>query len=94
MGLICNIFIGVTHLLFVAMDIIFVMIAVKVIYDRWRPDCLKQVLDAVEPIVDYMSKYVGSMSLKVTGKVYSQRTLLLLIIICLSVARLIIAGLL
>lgn len=94
MGLIYNILIGAVHLLFVVMDIFFVMIAVKIIYDRWRPSVLKQTVTAIAPLTALVLDYVKEVSVKITGRTYSEKTLLLLIIICLSVIRLIAISLL
>ena len=94
MGLIYNILIGVVHLLFVVMDIFFVMIAAKIIYDRWRPYVLKQTVIAIEPLIALVLNYAKEVSVKITGRAYSEKTLLLLIIICLSVIRLIAISLL
>ena len=94
MGLIYHILIGFVHLLFVAMDIVLLMIAVKVVYDRWKPSWLKQLMHAVEPLINFALKYTADISLKVTGKTYSDKTLMLLIIVCMFTARLIVAGLL
>ncbi|MEN6385697.1 MAG: hypothetical protein ABFD79_10930 [Phycisphaerales bacterium] len=88
MGLINNFLVFVVHLLLLIIDILLVMIAAKVIYDRFEPSWLKQAVKAVEPIIDYMLNYVKNISARITGETFSERTLMLLIIICLSLVRL------
>ena len=94
MGLINNILISFVHFLFVVMDFILLMIAVKVVYDRWRPSWLKQAVDAIEPIHSFILNYAERIVMSLTRRTYSQKTLLLLVVICLSMARLFVASLL
>jgi hypothetical protein len=93
MGLIYNIIISIVHLLFVAIDIFLLMIAIKAVYDRWRPSWLKQAINATEPIVNCVCIYAGRIVSNLTGKTYSQKMLLLLIVICLLMVRLVVASL-
>jgi hypothetical protein len=94
MGLIYSILIGFVHLFFVVTDIFFVMVIVKTVYGKWRPSWLKQAADAIEPIMATAVDYAGNISLKIIGKRYSERTLMILFIICLSFIRLIVTSLL
>ena len=94
MGLINNFSVFVVHLLFVVMDILLVMIAAKVIYNRWKPSWLKQAVEAVEPIIGFVLNHLKMLLTKITNKTFSERTLMLLIIICLSLLRLLTIGLL
>lgn len=94
MGLIYNILISAVHLLFVVMDIFFVMIAAKIIYDHWRPSWLKQIIEVITPIIDHTLNYAKGIASKLTGKIYSEKTLLLLIVIGMAVVRLIVTSLL
>ncbi len=94
MGLISNILIGIAHLLSVVMDIFLLMIATKIIYDCWQISWLEQAVKAIEPILNHISTYAQRIAMNITGKTYTQKTNLLLTIICVSAARLIIAGLL
>ncbi|MFA6425837.1 MAG: hypothetical protein WCW64_06590 [Phycisphaerae bacterium] len=92
MGLIYNILIGVVHLLFVVMDIFFVMIAAKIIYDRWRVSWIEPILTAFKPAMSVVLNWFAAMVLKITGKSYSEKTLFILLLICLCVIRILIAG--
>ena len=94
MGLIYSILIGFIHLFFVAMDIFFMMMIVKTVYDRWKPSWLKEAAHAIEPIMTTMIDYVGGALSKITGKRYSDKTLLVLIIVCLTLARFTVTSLL
>ena len=94
MGLIYSLLIGFIHLFFVAIDIFFVMIIAKTVYDRWRPSWLKEAAHAIEPVLATAIDYAGSALSKITGKRYSDKTLLVLIIVCLSLARFAITSLL
>ena len=94
MGLIYSILIGFVHLFFVVTDIFFVMVIAKTVYNKWRPSWLKQAADAIEPIVAGAVDYAGDISSKITGRRYSDKTLMVLIIVCLSLLRFAIASLL
>ena len=94
MGLIYSILIGFVHLFFVVTDIFFVMVIVKTVYGRWGPSWLKPAADAIEPIVAKIVDYAGDVSSKVSGRRFSEKTLLVLTIICLSLVRFIITSLL
>jgi len=94
MGLIYNILIGLVHLLFVVFDIIFVMILTRFIYLRWGPYRLKQIADAIEPLMSLVLWYFQRLTSGITGKKYAEKTQLALLIICLSVIRIMTASLL
>jgi len=94
MGLIYSILIGLVHLFFVVTDIFFVMVIAKTVYNKWRPSWLKQAVDAIEPIIAIALNYTGDVSSKITGRRYSDKTLMVLILICLSLLRFVIASLL
>lgn len=92
MGLINNLLISVVHLVFVAMDILLLMILIKVIYERWQISWLKQIMKVIEPPMTLILNYVRDVVMRITGKKYSEKILLLLTIACLSLARFIISG--
>ena len=93
MGLIQNLLIGIAHLIFVCMDILMAMILIKVIYQRWRPECLKQINNAVEPVVKSTTGLLETWVTRITGRTYTDKTLTLIFILCLSALRFVIAGL-
>ena len=94
MGLIYNVLAIVSHLLFSCMDILMVMILVKVIYDRWQFIWLKPFFTMVQPAVKVIIDSLGTKLVKITGKPYSEKTLLLLLILCLWVIQCVVASLL
>jgi len=93
MGLIQNLLLSVVHLVFVALDILVVMVLVKVVYDRWRPEWLRSVSNAVEPVMNFVTGSLGAWVERATGKIYSERMLLALFIIFLWLIRFVICGL-
>ncbi len=94
MGLIHNLLMSVIHLIFVGTDILMTMILLKVTYDRWQPECLKLMSRAVKPVISFITGYLEVWTAKMTGKTYPEKTQLVLLVICLSVIRFIIATLL
>ena len=94
MGLLTNLFISIINLVFVAMDILLLMILAKIVYQRWRLSWLKQVVDTVEPLMSSVLCHFQRLTSGMTGKAYPEKTLLALLVICLSVIRFIIATLL
>ena len=92
MGLIHNILIGIVHLIFVGMDILVMMILLKVIYDRWHFVWLKPFANIVEPAIKSITSPLYAWLSKTTGKSYTEKTLLILFILFLSLVRLIIGG--
>lgn len=93
MGLIHNLLISVVHLIFVGMDILVTMILIKVVYDRYRPECLRLISNAVEPVMSCITDHLGTLVTRTTGRTYTDKTLLILFIVCLSFVRIIICGL-
>lgn len=92
MGLFYNLLIGIVHLLFVAFDILFVMILIRVVYERWRPEWLRLINKAVEPVVDFTIGHVEMLVTKITDRTYTDKTLTVILILCLSVLRFVIAS--
>ena len=94
MGLLTNLFISIINLVSIAMDILLLMILAKIVYQRWRPSWLKQVVDTVEPLMSSVLCHFQRLTSRITGKTYPEKTQLVLLVICLSVIRFIIATLL
>ena len=93
MGLIHNIIISVVHLLFVGMDILMTMVLIKVIYERWIHEWLRLINNAVEPVMKLITGHLETCVTRITGGTYTDKTLILIFIICLSLVRLLICGL-
>jgi len=81
MGLIHNLLVSVTHLLFVGMDILVVMILVKVVYDRWQFLWLKPFFDLVCPSVKFITSTLGARLSRITGKSYPEKTQAILLVL-------------
>jgi uncharacterized protein YggT (Ycf19 family) len=94
MGLLTNLFISIINLIFVAMDILLLMILAKIIYQKWRPSWLEQIFNAIEPLVSYVLDYFQKLISRITGKTYSKRISLNVLFFCLWITRLVVAGLL
>jgi len=87
MGLIENILIGVVHLVFVAADMLFLVILLKILHDRWQIPWIEPILTAVRPAMGIIMNGFAILVLKATGKSYPEKTLLILLIINLLVMR-------
>jgi chromate transport protein ChrA len=90
MELIENLSIIVVNLTFVAADMLFLMILLKIAHDRWQIPCIEPILTAVRPLMGAIMNWFASVVLKATGKSYPEKTLLVLLIISLLVVRMII----
>ena len=93
MGLIHNIIVTVVHLLFVAMDTLAMMTLIKIVYQRWRPSWLKQAADIVEPVMKLITGHLETYVTRITNRTYTDKTLIVIFIVCLSVLRFVIGGL-
>ncbi len=94
MGLISNFLIGIIHLVFVAMDILVIMIVIKVVYQRWQLEILRPVARTVEPIIKSTTNWLNKCAMKITGKAYPERILLVFFILCLWLIRVLIVSIL
>ena len=94
MGLIRNLVMSITHLLFVAMDILALMILAKAIYDRWHFAWLKPFADSFAPAVNSVTSHFGTWLSKATGKSYSEKVQLLSLIVCLWLLQVVIVAVL
>ena len=87
MGLIENMLISVVHLAFVAADVLLMVVVLKIIYDRWQIPWMEPILTAVKPVISVVLNWFASLVLRATGKSYHDKTLLILLIICLLLMR-------
>ena len=93
MGLIHNILTVVIHLLFVAMDILMTMILIKVVYQRWQPEWLRQINNTIEPLVVPLLDFVDRAVRRTAGKSLSGKCLVFVIIVSMWVTRFVVDGL-
>jgi len=94
MGLFQNLLISIVHLLFVAMDMLMTIILIKVIYQRWRPEYLRQINNAVEPVLNSATGYFEMWVVRITGRTYADKTLTVILILFMSLVRFVIISLL
>lgn len=94
MGLLVNAFIGIAHLVLVAADIVVMMILLDAIYRRWQPAILRPAVIAIRPVLECVLRYFEICTVKISGKTYPQKTLMILLIVCMTLLRLVICGLL
>lgn len=92
MGLIYNLIISVVHLLFVGMDLLITMILIRVVYQRWKPPWLKQIADAIEPLIVPVIRFGYRAVKRITGKSLTEKYLVLVIIVSIWVTRFVIGG--
>ena len=92
MGLINNLLMCAVHLLFVVMDILMTMVLIKVVYQRWRPEWLRQINNAVAPVVDFTTGHLGTLVTRITDRTHTDKTLTLIFILCLLAVRFVIAS--
>jgi hypothetical protein len=84
---------SIIHLFFVVTDILMVMILVKVSYDRWHFIWLRSFANLVEPALKSITDSLGNCLSRKTGKVYPEKTRLLLLVLSLLFVRLFICAL-
>ena len=94
MGLTHNLLTGIFHLVFVATDFLFWAVVLKVIYDRWHFTWLKKITDTIDPLLTHLTATVRTLTLRLTANHYSEKVLLLILLISLLFIRLTIASLL
>lgn len=92
MGLIHNLSISIIHLVFAAMDILLLTVLLKVIHDRWQLAWLAQVNAAITPLINHITATMQNLAMRITDKIYPEKTLLLILICGLLLVRLVIVG--
>ncbi len=93
MGLMENILISFVHLTLCIMDILFIVIILKIVHNRWQIRWMGPILTAVRPLMSTVLNWLHSLILRITGKSYSERTLLVLLTICLTIVRFLVVSL-
>ena len=93
MGLIPYILRSFVHLAFVVADILMVAILIKVTYDRWKLPWLKPLATMVEPPVKSILDSLGTWLSRKTGKSYTEKMRIILLIFGLTFVRLVICAL-
>ena len=93
MIIVSHLILGLLHLSFTAMDLLMVMILIKVSHDRWHPSWLKPFAKMVAPALESITHPLSTWLTQKTGKVYSEKSRLLLLVFGLSLVRLVICSL-
>ena len=87
MGLIPYLLRSIIHLIFVAMDLVVLILLIKTFYDRWHFNWLGPLANALEPAAKtIITSFSGQLS-KLTSKTYTDKTLVILLVLCLWVLR-------
>jgi len=87
MGILNHILASLVHLLLVALDVFFLMLAVTLIYERWQPARPGAIYHTIEPLMRSLLDYCQKKVRDVTGKAYSNKTVTILMILALSILR-------
>lgn len=93
MGLISHLIISIIHLVFVATDMLLMMILIRATYNLWHFNWLRPLNNATQPVMSLITDYLGACATKMTGKTYPEKTLLILFIVGMTFLRFLIAGL-
>jgi hypothetical protein len=92
MGLSENLLISVVHLTLCITDLLFIVIVLKIVHDRRQIHWMEPILMAVRPLMSVVLNWFHPLVLRVTGKSYTERALLFLMITCLLVLRFLIVS--
>ena len=93
MGLLENILLSIVHLALCITDVLFILIVLKIVHDRWQIPWMEPILMAVRPLMSAVLNWFHPLILKLTGKSYPERTLLFLLAICLTILRFLVVSL-
>ena len=93
MGLIENILLSIVHLTLCFMDMLFIVILIKIVYDRWHIHWLEPIAKAVGPIINSILRWLRSLIFRIIGKSYQDNVLLIIVVLSLTVIRSLITNL-
>jgi len=85
--LINSLLISVIHLTLVFLDMLFLVVFLKAVYERWHPRLLKPVDVAIKPATDVIRDTAQKIFTRFYGKSYTGRNLLGWIMLALFVIR-------
>ena len=92
MGLIDNIIISLVHIILIATDMLFIVMVLKIVYDRWEISWIKPILTAAKPVTEPVLDWFYSLTLRITGRSFQENTLLPIMMICLMVLRFVVVS--
>ncbi len=93
MGLIDSLLTCLIHLVFVVFDIVFLLMLLKVVNDRWQFSWLSQTMKTIEPTIILVLDSFQGLIVRITGKSYPEKTRIVLLIVCLWIIRYVIISL-
>lgn len=92
MGLLTNLILGLVHLLLVAVDLLFVLLLARMLSYRWHSRWLTAVNEAGKPCVDWLTEHIERTLGRVSQKARSERIVLFIGMLAISLLRLLLAG--
>ncbi len=92
MGLFTNLVLGLVHLFLVATDILFLLLLATMLTYRWQTRWLTAITSVGKPAVDWLTGQIERGLGHVCWKVPSERTILFIGMLAISVLRLLLAA--
>ena len=78
---------NIANMAFILMDSVVFILLIKTVYDRWHFNWLGPLANALEPAAKtIITSFSGQLS-KLTSKTYTDKTLVILLVLCLWVLR-------
>ena len=93
MGIVTNLILSVIHLFFVATDILFLLLLVKMLSYRWQHQWLMAFNSMGKPVVDWFTGYIDRGLTHFSKKTFSQRIVLFIAMLAISLLRIFIVAL-
>ena len=87
MGLITNLILSIIHLFFVATDILFLLLLMKMLSYRWHYRWLMAFNSMGKPVVDWFTEYIESGLTRLSKKAFSPRIVLFISMLVISLLR-------
>jgi len=94
MGLLTNLVLGLVHLFLVAADILFLLLLAAMLGYRWQPPWLMAINSAGKPAVDWLTGHIERVLDHFTKKPPSERMVLFIGMLTISLVRFFVAALL
>lgn len=92
MGLLENLLISIVHITLIATDILFMILFLKIVNDRWQITWAQPILTAVRPATSAILDWFHSLVLRVSGRTYTEKTLIVLLMIFLMIIRILVVS--
>lgn len=92
MGLLENLLISIVHITLITTDILFMILFLKIVEDRWQITWAKPFLIVVRPAMSTVLDWFHSLVLRVIGQSYTEKTLMVLLMIFLMIIRILVTS--